>query len=679
MVDVTGDGYVFVDPAEGVEEPGVKAETNDETASGGTYSSPSDLVNCLMASIEDGCAAEPGAGKRIKTHLTGPSGIELSLSTNDTDGTTDYFFYGKTSNLTGARITGFTILIDGGDGATFNTDYYGPFNLPDGLFGNGGNESDSGFFAAGSKAVMTTTLGDTQIDLGVFTLEAYTELFGDAFLDDSMVPDGVFFDITDYEADADEAALIAWYNVSAGSWVYGAVNDDIVGYVKSELGFDISYVAGDPVPDEVVAALEANGLFEVDPIEDLRNMNLNFVIELADVDGNLVTLSLTPTFAEIVTETYSEYQFKIAGMLDAAANVPYLNIGNKDDYSAAIDEISESPTEAEQLAALESVGFAFLGSYGSLSYELGRSMTGALPEGGVTFGDAGATLSTKGLPNGWSLSDNAFGFVTAQGGTASYDSTVNGTGYDIDSYAFSAGVEWRLDPTLSFGVMIGGGSGSADALAGLGSVDADALSVALFGRKAFGEGGSVTAMLGYQDLSFDSSRNVMGETASGETDGAQIFAALNAKYMFQHGALSYGPRASFEYYSQKVDGFEETGAGAWNLAIGDQDGTVVIASVGITGEYALPQSKQHTMLTGALALTSASGDDQMVETGFIGLPATTVPVDGFDDQWIDLELGMSTVLGGYSGNPVTLRGGYHGAFGDDYESHSLQLSVNFEF
>ncbi len=84
-------------------------------------------------------------------------------------------------------------------------------------------------------------------------------------------------------------------------------------------------------------------------------------------------------------------------------------------------------------------------------------------------------------------------------------------------------------------------------------------------------------------------------------------------------------------------------------------------------------------MTGALAFTNASGDDQLIQTGFIGLPATSVPVDGFDYQWFDLELGFSTVLGQSSKSQTTLRGGYHGAFGDDYESHALQVAISVAF
>ena len=706
VIDVTGDGYVFADPAEGVLEPGIQTFTEAPGAEYDNTANPNGIENCLMAynPALEGCDADRGSGKRVKTRLTGADGMDITLSTQSTGDVTEYYVYGKTSNLTGARMVGFTLELGTGTGddftafdttdptyaALFDTAFTGGnFNVPDGLFGNGGNEADTGFFDGGDKAVMSTDqLTAALIELGAMTGNAeYTALFGDGFLDDSQIPDGFFFDMSSFDEDADEPALIAWFDVSSNAWTYGTLGiagaelDDKLQNLATTLGTDLAglgYAPGSEVPAEIVALMQSSDLLSVDTIEDLRNMNLNFMVELGDVAGGQVTLHLVPVFAEIVAEAATEYQFKVAGMLDGAAEVPYLDIGNAATYQGAITDIL-ALDDAEQQAALESVGFSFLRSYGSLSYELGRAMTAALPEGGVAISTSGATLSTKGLPNGWSLGENVTGFVSMEGATSSYESSANSAGYDIDSYSLATGAEWQLDPTLGVGFMIGAGSGSADAEGSLGSVDADAFSVALFGRKAFGEGGSISAVIGYQDLSFESSRNVMGQVATGETDGSQVFAALNAEYMVQNGAFTYGPRASLEYYKQKADGFDETGAGAWNLSIGDQDGEVTIASIGLEGAYTLPQSNQNTVLTGALAFTNASGDDQLIQTGFIGLPATSVPVDGFDYQWFDLELGFSTILGQSSKSQTTLRGGYHGAFGDDYESHALQVAISVAF
>ncbi len=171
--------------------------------------------------------------------------------------------------------------------------------LVDGLFGEGGNEGDIGFFSE-SRAGFTSDLSEDVLAFGTasgadaaFTNSDYTAAFGDFFLDNTMVPDGLFWD--DNDNPNDESALVAWYNVAAGEWTYGNIALEVappptgnteppvllperLAELAATLGVevdDLDYASG-VVPDAIVAAAEANGLFAVDPIEDLRNANLNF-------------------------------------------------------------------------------------------------------------------------------------------------------------------------------------------------------------------------------------------------------------------------------------------------------------------------------------------------------------------------------------------------------------------
>ncbi|MCE5974298.1 choice-of-anchor F family protein [Sinirhodobacter sp. WL0062] len=700
VIEVTGDGYIFADPAEGVLEPGLKAVTLEPNADYDNTQNPSGVGNCLMANNPDIlCTAQQGAGKRIKTRLTGKDGMDIRLSTQPSEGITEYFLYGKTSNLTGARITGFTIefgtgtgadfvAIDPSDPATaalFDPDFNPYANLPDGLFGDGGQEGTGiGFFDA-SGADMTVETVNPALNLSALSNATHTTYFGDALLDNSMVPDAYFWDVTGTEIESDEPVLVAWHNLSEGAWLYGNLGleqgdlDLRLAALADSLGVSVealAYTPGGALPEEVVALMEGNALFEVDIIEDLRNLNLNFMIDLGDVAGNEVTLRLTPIFADIVQETQSDYQFVTAAQLDAAANVPYFDLGNAEEYQSAIAAILalDAPEQAE---ALERTGFSFLSAFSGLGFEMGRAQVLAFDGLGAESGSDGAVLSSKGLPNGWMLGADTYGFVSLQGQAASYESTANGIGYDVDSFGVNGGVERMIDPTLSVGVMIGAASATSDAYNDRGEIDAKGYSLALFGRKAFGEGGTVQAILGYQDLSFDTARNVMDLTAKGETDGSQIFAAIKADYMFERGALRWGPMAGIEYYHQKVDGFTETGADAWNLAIGDQSGDVTVASLGVKGDYRLNASDSR--LTASLSYNSASGDDQLIRSGFVGLPGGVVPVDGFDQDWVDVAVGFSSSLPVSNGKGARIQGGYVGSFGDDYENHAVQVALKMAF
>ena len=211
----------------------------------------------------------PDQGKRIKTQLTGRNAFDMrfAVTASDEYAAVDYFTFGKTSNFTGARMTGFTVelldangdpmsLADLPESVLFNldaTDIGIGARLPDGLFGAGGNEGEIGFFSDG-RAGISSTLSSDVLAFGALTNADYVALFGDAFLDDSMTPDGLFWD--DNADPEDESALVAWNNIGGGGWTYGALAtaaniDGRLAELAAALGVevaDLGYVDGGLVP-----------------------------------------------------------------------------------------------------------------------------------------------------------------------------------------------------------------------------------------------------------------------------------------------------------------------------------------------------------------------------------------------------------------------------------------------
>ena len=707
LQEVFGDGYVYVDTEEGVVEPGVQAVTGDVNADYPNTSSPSGIENCLMASNPDvTCTSERGSGKRIKTRLTGQGGMDMLFSTRASSGITEYFLYGKTSNLSGARITGMDIQLGTGSGedfvlmdpsdpavaALFDTDYISKFNLPDGLFGNGGNEGAGTGFFDDTKATMTSTLTNPTLALTDLTNAVHSMYFGDALLDNSMVPDGYFWDATGTPLESDEGVLIAWYNTGEGKWLYGTLGtdtpdpgvlsqDERVAELAKSLGVTVAqlgYTSGGEIPADILAKMEADSIFSVDVIEDLRNLNLNFIIDLGDVDGNQVTLRLVPTFEPIVQQAQTPYQFSVAGHLDGAANVPYLDLGNAAIYSAAIDSLlaMDAVQRADQL---ERIGFSFMPAFSSLGFEFSRSQVGAFNNASGPASGADESVSTRGDASKWQMGSDLNAIMSISGTRTQYDNSLNSVGYDLDFANVSVGVEKTVNNDSSVGLMLGWSKGTADAFFDRGSVEATGVSLAAFGRTTFGKSGNLQGIIGYQGLSYDSTRNVMGQTATGSTDGSQIFAAVRGDYMVQKGALSFGPTMALEYYGLNVDAYDETGAGPWNLTVGDQSSDVFLASVGVRGAYDLPSNRGNTKLTGSIAFTKSSGRDYVVENGFVGLNGNPIPVDGFDEGWVDVSVGISTELSRSNGSQTVLHGGYSGSFSDTYESHGLSAGLQMVF
>ncbi len=560
--------------------------------------------------------------------------------------------------------------------------------LVDGLFGAGGQEGDIGFFSdarAGFSLVRSIDTLDFGGATNLLSNAFYVDNFGTAFLDDSMIPDGLFWD--DNGDATDESALVAWNNIAGGGWTYGNLEvpaniDTRLAELADALGVTVAglgYIPGGLVPAEVVAVAEANGLFAIDKIEDLRNANVNYTITVRTVDGNEFIIRTAPRFAPIVESAGSDAQFLVAGSLDAA-NVPFL--GADAGYLAIIDSVMDVPTVAARQQALAELGFnAAAGIYGS-AYALGTDQFFAL-SGGLGAGDAigeEASVSSKGAM--WSLDGITRGFVSLGGRVSDTHPTANNLGFETESASVWAGIERSVNPTTAIGVMLGGGQANTDMDLDAGSVDVESLGLGVYARGTMGGNGRYKTMLGYQNLSLDTERNigVLGATASGDTDGGMFVAGVEADWLKPMNTWRWGPTASLQYVNVSVDGYTETGAGLGNLTVGDQNTNYLLASAGLRAE-ADYQVRGGLVNSFAYAtVTTQKGGDDVITTNFDGLPGFGMPVDAQDDTWVDFGVGISTTLAKSGTSETTLGAEYKGAFfGDGFESHAVRMSLNVKF
>ena len=334
----------------------------------------------------------------------------------------------------------------------------------------------------------------------------------------------------------------------------------------------------------------------------------------------------------------------------------------------------------EKSKFLNSIGFGYAAAFNNLGFETSRDQVRAITRYVPWSSNNSDNQNGDASNNSWLMQDGLYGFASQSGSRSSYDPTSTSLGYDIDVYSLSAGVEKRLNGTnSSIGLAVGYTDSEAEAHQNYGDIDADGYSVSAFTRARFGDGGLVQALVGYQDLSYDSSREAPNKsTASASTDGSQVFAALNVDYMKDMGRFKVGPTASVEYYDLSVDGFTENGSDIWNLEVGDQDSDIVLASIGARGEYQFPTS--NTRLTGSVKYTNASGDDVAIRSGFIGQSSLApYTVEGMDEDLIDVSVGVDHVIKSNASSQVAVYGGYNGSFGSDYDNQGLQIGLNTTF
>jgi hypothetical protein len=318
-------GRIAYTPFEAI-DPGMEA-LNDFYTSGPGGSRVFD--GCIRAEVGGSdCATGFQTGNRFKLQLTDTGAVDLVFNINPADpgtqglnpgnpdegpgiatpGINTYQVFGRAVNLTTQMLDSFVIELGSGVGDNFiaSTDgdglsfaqglSLGPngdtafTQYPFGLFGSLDQPNPSpnpiaGFFdndgrAGFEVAVEADGAGEDRIVSGNY-YGTYDDIFGN-WLSQEMAPEGLLWD-NDGDAGTD-ALVMAWFNQDLGKWetlreVVQLLDDDNNPFLSAIASGSQLY---DSAEDAAIALGLVGGSYEVDGIEDVANLNLNFGIELAD-------------------------------------------------------------------------------------------------------------------------------------------------------------------------------------------------------------------------------------------------------------------------------------------------------------------------------------------------------------------------------------------------------------
>jgi outer membrane lipase/esterase len=136
---------------------------------------------------------------------------------------------------------------------------------------------------------------------------------------------------------------------------------------------------------------------------------------------------------------------------------------------------------------------------------------------------------------------------------------------------------------------------------------------------------------------FDQSREIdftlgsthIQRTAVGKTNANQYSVAMSAGYHFNKNSWNITPNASFRYVRTNIDGFTETGAGAFNFVYSDQELESLVWSAGIRMSKAI--SLKNGVITPQFDFDynyESKNDGNNIEARFIMAP---------DDEFFTIE------------------------------------------
>jgi outer membrane autotransporter protein len=187
------------------------------------------------------------------------------------------------------------------------------------------------------------------------------------------------------------------------------------------------------------------------------------------------------------------------------------------------------------------------------------------------------------------------------------DATDREAGFDFDAWGFSAGVDYRLTPSLVLGAAFGYTATSADYTQNGGKVDVDDFAGSLYGTYYVTDKFYVDGILSFGYDTYSLSRRIVysiptvppgtgvtnvNQTAQSDPDGYYFAVGVAGSYDFNWGALTVGPIARLNYLNTKVNGYTETISGTapgFGLGLDVQSQTIesLTSGVGLQATYAI--------------------------------------------------------------------------------------------
>lgn len=261
-------------------------------------------------------------------------------------------------------------------------------------------------------------------------------------------------------------------------------------------------------------------------------------------------------------------------------------------------------------------------------------------------------------------------FVLAQGDVAENGSGADNPVFDYNLYGATAGVDWKPDYRSTLGLAFGYTYGKAKMRNGGGKVEMDDMRVTAFGSRLIGDRFYVDGGLQAGTAMFDTRRETVAGSATGDTDAffAGGFVTFGAVFTLSEdkkdgSGLYLMPNIGLSYLHESIDGFRESGTAG--LDMDDADGDSLRARLAVALQWAFPfETWQVRLGVEAAYAHDFLGEDIDLDGRFtaggnaFGTTAAALPTDVFsigptldvglterDSLWLGYDLEIDTDSG----------------------------------
>ncbi|HEY9553825.1 autotransporter domain-containing protein [Allosphingosinicella sp.] len=294
--------------------------------------------------------------------------------------------------------------------------------------------------------------------------------------------------------------------------------------------------------------------------------------ELADLaaDGVIVNYLNLNTVGDVVENNLAAFGLTSAGACPVPACIADASLQSQ--YLFYVDQVH-----------LTSAGFAIVGRYAVRQLEAPlhfQAQTDVGLHAAQTFSSTLlGRLDTSDARNG-ADGDGLNVYVTGSFAGRDVAATSTSLAYDLDGAGATLGAEYGMGPDAVVGAALNYSMPKADFDRGLGSAEADAIQLGLYGGWA-GPAAFVEGYAGYGWLDFENERAALIDEIEGETDGTALTAGAKAGYLFGLGDWRVGPVIGLQYARAELDGYTETGDPVLTLTVSDQEAAALVGSAGV--------------------------------------------------------------------------------------------------
>jgi uncharacterized protein with beta-barrel porin domain len=275
-------------------------------------------------------------------------------------------------------------------------------------------------------------------------------------------------------------------------------------------------------------------------------------------------------------------------------------------------------------------------------------------------------------------------FVNGQGSFGDQDATSREPGFDFHTAGVTAGVDYRFTKELILGLAGGYVSTTSNLDASAGEFTAHGASVSVFGTYYIGQSFYADLIATYGWNGYETTRRIgfdsVTASANGDTDGRQVAVSVGGGYDARLRAWTLGLHGRVNYINVRIDGFQESGAGLFDLNVDQQTIESLTTVLGAHVSYAisLPWGVLLPQVTAEWEHQYLN-DSRIIDGTLVADPtqsALGVPTNTPDRDYFNLGAGVSATFGrGFSAFVY-----YETVLGEqNFTVHSFTGGIRYEF